>query len=82
MNVYILNKLEVKNNVMEVLYLSDDYKSVINFMHDYIQENYDNVDNCIYMKEKNRIFQYKRNIGYVYNDKEIMHILQICEYEN
>ena len=58
MNNYILNKLDVKSHSMEVLYISDDYKSAINYMHEYVEANYDKEHNCVYVKDNNRIFQY------------------------
>ena len=82
MNNYILNKLDVKSHSMEVLYISDDYKSAINYMHEYVEANYDKEHNCVYVKDNNRIFQYKKNLGYIYNNKEISHVFQICFYKD
>lgn len=80
MSNYILSKLEVESHTIEILYMSSDYKDVINYMHEYVEANYNKKENCIYVKDNNRIFQYKKNLGYIYNNKEISHVFQICYY--
>jgi len=77
---YVLSKSNVTTNIVLVLFICDSYSAAINFLHDYIENNYNKDTIITYVKDNNRIFQYRKNFGYMYNNKELENVFQICYY--
>lgn len=81
MTVHLITRLKVSDNLNTILFISEEREDVVNFMHNYIEKNYDKNNYISYVKSENRILKYKKNIGYFYNNKELEEVLQICSYE-
>lgn len=80
MTKFILNKLNISKNIITVLLICDDYKSAVNFLHEYIENNYDKKDIVTYVKDNNRIFQFQKSLGYIYDTKNLEYVYQICSF--
>jgi hypothetical protein len=79
---YVLTKSHLSTNIVTILFISDSYSACINFLHEYIENNFEKNTLVTYVKDSNRIFQYKKSLGYIYNDKELENVFQICFFSD
>lgn len=77
---YVLTKSNVLSHNISIISICDSYHNSLTSLHEYIENNYEKNSIITYIKDNNRIFQYKKNIGYLYNDKQLENVFQICLY--
>ena len=79
---YVLTRTNILSNTTVILSICDSFHNSLNTLHEYIENNYEKNNIITYVKNNNRIYQYKKNIGYLYNNKELENVFQICLYSD
>lgn len=78
---YVITKTDVNTHDTEVLFISKNYISCLDYFHksyrEYLNEHY-----VVRNDDESHVSVFKRNLGYIYNDKNLIYRLSFSKVDD